>query len=233
MHVESLLHKNRGAVVDIEQCDTVKQFRSRQIVYEEDPESCSDDKFSKSQADFQTCTHSITTSVNDDMESLNSLKSITSRLCKAINSISSDCVKHLEKCLDAEDVVIMSENHIEQLKLYFIKLAGDKVDSDIDLDNCKESSEDLETVDKDIRNTLEENISDEVDKIENEYIQESQELENDYVMDERDSEEAVEEEPVKHVAHKSVDVSEKSSSTFCNLNFLLLIICVLSLHSKY
>ena len=27
MHVESLLHKNRGAVVDIEQCDTVKQFR--------------------------------------------------------------------------------------------------------------------------------------------------------------------------------------------------------------
>ena len=28
MHVESLLHKNRGAVVDIEQCETVKQFRS-------------------------------------------------------------------------------------------------------------------------------------------------------------------------------------------------------------
>ena len=27
MHVESLLHKNRGAVVDIEQCDTVMQFR--------------------------------------------------------------------------------------------------------------------------------------------------------------------------------------------------------------
>ena len=27
MHVESLLHKNRGAVVDIEQCHTVKQFR--------------------------------------------------------------------------------------------------------------------------------------------------------------------------------------------------------------
>ena len=116
--------------------------------------------------------------------------------------------------MDAEDVVIMSENHIEQLKVYFIKLAGDKVDSDIHLDNCKESSEDLETVDKDIRNTLEKNVSDEVDKIEHEYIQESQELENDYVMDERDSEEAVEEEPVKHVAHKSVDVTEKSNSTF-------------------
>ena len=27
MHVESLLTKNRGAVVDIEQCSTVKQFR--------------------------------------------------------------------------------------------------------------------------------------------------------------------------------------------------------------
>merc|ERR1712106_919744 len=107
-----------------------------------------------------------------------------------------DCVKHLEKCLDAEDVVIMSENHIEQLKLYFIKLSGDKVDSDIDLDNCKESSEDLETVDKDIRNTSEENISDEVDYIENEYIQESQEIAKDYAMDQSDSEEAVEEEPV-------------------------------------
>ena len=32
MHVESLLHKNRGAVVDIEKCHTVKQFRSVFIV---------------------------------------------------------------------------------------------------------------------------------------------------------------------------------------------------------
>ena len=82
-------------------------------------------------------------SVNDDIQSLDSVKSISSLLCQAISSISSDCVQHLEKCLDAEDVIIMSENHIEQLKLYFVKLAGDKVDNNFNLDNCQEPSTEL------------------------------------------------------------------------------------------
>merc|ERR1711874_447976 len=56
----------------------------------------------------------------------------------AISNISSDCVEYLEKCFDAEDVAIMGENHVEQLKVYFIHLASDKVDEDFTLDNCQE-----------------------------------------------------------------------------------------------
>merc|ERR1712106_658796 len=132
MHVESLLTKNRGAVVDIEQCSTVRQFRSHHALYE-DAHLCSDDETVKSQEEFQTCTHSITTTVNDKIQSLNSVKSISSLLCQALSSISSDCVEHLENCLDAEDVIIMSENHIEQLKVFFLNLAPDKVSNELEL----------------------------------------------------------------------------------------------------
>merc|ERR1719483_117641 len=189
MHVESLLSKNRGAVVDIEQCNTVKQFRSRQIIYHDEPEGCTDEKFVKSQTEFQTCTHSITSSVNDDIQSLNRLKSISSILCEAISSVSSDCVEHLKKCLDAEDVIIMSENHIEQLKVYFVKLAGDKVDTDFSLDNCQDVSEQEEAGDKYTSNYLDDKYMDEYTNIEetkdtNE-IQESKDNGNDYVMDEQ------------------------------------------------
>merc|ERR1719483_63280 len=187
MHVESLLSKNRGAVVDIEQCDTIKQFRSRQTVYhDDDSESCSDEKFVKAQTDFQTCTHSVTSSVNDDIQNLSSLKSISILLCKAISNISNNCVDHLKKCLDAEDVITMSENHLEQLKVYFVKLAGDKVDTDFSLDNCLEASGDI--IENTI-NSLEKKFSDEVDQIketiDSNELKYSKDIENDYVMDEQ------------------------------------------------
>ena len=65
--------------------------------------------------------------------------------------------------MDAEDVIIMSENHIEQLKLYFVKLAGDKVDNDFRLDNCQEPLDDAVISSKGIRNTLEDDFLEEVD----------------------------------------------------------------------
>eukprot|EP00092_Neocalanus_flemingeri_P016147 GFUD01017475.1.p1 GENE.GFUD01017475.1~~GFUD01017475.1.p1 ORF type:complete len:329 (+),score=106.05 GFUD01017475.1:331-1317(+) len=237
MHVESLLRKNRGAVVDIEQCDTVKQFRSRQIDYEEYTESCSDEEFVQFQADFQSCTHSITTSVNDDIQSLNSLKSISSFLCQAISSISSDCVKHLEKCLDAEDVVIMSENHIEQLKLYFVKLADDKVDDDFNLDNCKEPLSDSAPVNKDIRNVVEFNYVDDGDDYiedakKNFEIQSSSNIENEYAMDKQDSEEAIEDKPVEYVSYENVDITTTSNSAHFDMKFSLLLFCFLSLSNQ-
>merc|ERR1719244_150542 len=135
LQVESFLNKNRDALpVDIEKCDTVQQFRSEQLLFE-DPPSCTDNQTVKSQELFQNCTHSITTSVNDKIQSLTSAKSISSIICQALNSISSDCIKHLEKCLDEEDVIILTETHIEQLKTFFINLAGEK-----EIRNAKEGS---------------------------------------------------------------------------------------------
>merc|ERR1719206_1125491 len=133
MQLESFLIKNREALpVDIEKCSTVQLYRSEQLLFE-DPPSCTDNQAVRSQEVFQNCTHSITTSVNNKLQSLTTAKSISSIICQALNSISSECVEHLEKCLDEEDVVIMSETHIEQLKTYFINLAENKVE------NAKES----------------------------------------------------------------------------------------------
>merc|ERR1719244_448169 len=139
LQVESFLNKNRDALpVDIEKCDTVQQFRSEQLLFE-DPPSCTDNQTVKSQELFQNCTHSITTSVNDKIQSLTSAKSISSIICQALNSISSDCIKHLEQCLDEEDVIILTETHIEQLKTFFINLAGEKVEEDIKVDQCQDT----------------------------------------------------------------------------------------------
>jgi hypothetical protein len=188
--------------------------------------------------------------VNDDIQSINSIKSISSLLCQAISSISSDCVQHLEKCLDAEDVIIMSENHIEQLKLYFVKLAGDNVDNHFHLDNCQEPLDDSVISSKDIRNTLEDDFleEDDIETMENKEhnsihevknveegtpsidIEQSIDIEKYYVNDENDSEEAVQEELVKYVSKKNYDISVSSSAVHLNLNFLPLLICFLYIH---
>ena len=56
--------------------------------------------------------------------------------------------------MNAEDVIIMSENHIDQLKVFFISIAGEKVGSDFDLENCQELLDESGTGNKEIRNTV-------------------------------------------------------------------------------
>ena len=193
-----------------------------------DTPMCSDDETVKSQEKFQTCTHSITTSVNDKIQSLNSVKSISSLLCQALSSISSDCVEHLENCLDTEDVIIMSENHIEQLKVFFINLATDKVSSELDLNNCQEQLEDPEESEKETRNTVEEDNT--------EFMMEHRESSNSNFEQNNKSEEQgkvaiatlsemkEEKEPAGLVSKKKQDIRMASNAFSLNLNSLLLLI---------
>jgi len=145
MQVEYLIVNNRGDdQVDIQQCDTVQQFRPHYTWYED--EDCSEEETRKSQEEFQSCTHSITYLVNDKITNLHSINNISSILCDALSNISSNCVQHLERCFEPEDVLIMSESHIEQLKVFFTNLAGDKVRDDLDLDDCDKTVDQLETI---------------------------------------------------------------------------------------
>merc|ERR1711970_1202677 len=108
---------------------------------------------------FQNCTHSITTSVNNKLQSLTSAKSISNIICQALNSISSDCIKHLKRCLDEEDVIILTETHIEQLKTFFINLAGKKLEKDVKVDQCQDTFDKSKTSEKAIRNAKEGSLS--------------------------------------------------------------------------
>merc|ERR1711872_305712 len=152
MQVESLLIKNRGTLpVDIEKCSTILQFRSHQLQFA-DPPACTDDQTVRSQEEFQNCTHSVTTTVESKIQSINSAESISRTICKALNTISHDCVKHLEKCLDEEDVIILTKTHIEQLKRFFVKVAERKVEEDLDINNCENYSKSSEASENEIRN---------------------------------------------------------------------------------
>jgi hypothetical protein len=148
--------------------------------------------------------------------------------------------------LDAEDVIIMSENHIEQLKVFFISLAGDKVGSDFD--NCQEPLEDSSTSNKDIRNTVEYdfheedfNLEESVEtkestdsnhsinedmkvKVQIKHIdfQKSQEIEKDSY-----GEMEMQEQPLKIVSKKSDNVIIASHVDYMNLNISLFIISII------
>ena len=60
LHLENLIARNSESVVDIEECDTVRHYRSRQRV-EEEEERCTNEEISQSQKQFQNCSHDIKT----------------------------------------------------------------------------------------------------------------------------------------------------------------------------
>ena len=90
----------------------------------------------KSQEEFQNCTHSITLLVNEKIHNLNGVRSIHNFLCKAVERIQNDCDQHLEKCLNPEDASIISDNHLNQLKEYFLNLAEVVLVKNLTLDDC-------------------------------------------------------------------------------------------------
>ena len=90
----------------------------------------------KSQEEFQNCTHSITLMVNENIHNLNGVQSIHNFLCKAVKRVQNDCDQHLEKCLNPEDASIISDNHLNQLKEYFLNLAEVVLVKNLTLDDC-------------------------------------------------------------------------------------------------
>jgi hypothetical protein len=125
--------------------------------------------------------------------------------------------------LDVEDVFIMSENHIEQLKAFFISLAGDKVGGDFGLENCQEPLDDSGTDNKDIRNTVGDDFNEEDYKFED-----TKHVINEDMIVKVE----VEEEPLSIVSKNSDDVRIASHAVYINLNFSLLIISILFFYNN-
>ena len=194
----------------------------------EDLQDCTEEERVKSQEEFQRCTHTITYSVNDKINSLHTVKSISSLLCKALSNISRNCVHHLDKCLDPEDVKIMSENHIKQLKVFFVNLAGDKVKDNLDLDNCDNPGND-----KDTRKTT---LDEQNDK-ENEIFSELKVMEvtvqakivNIAVAEEHDVMDNLEVDTDEKITEEHLNTSHSSDSLYLQLDDLSLMISLIVL----
>merc|ERR1719206_1633613 len=66
--------------------------------------ACSDEKTREIQTMFQTCSHSTATSVYQTIQDITSVKIISHKLCKALTTIGTVCIKHLYQCFAEEDV---------------------------------------------------------------------------------------------------------------------------------
>ena len=106
---------------------------------------CNDDRTVAVQTDFQNCIHSTSTVAYQAILDLDDTAIISDKLCKAMSTIGTVCVKHLSECFADDDLSQMKRSHIEEMKKFFLGFS-DKVTSDA-LDNCKimevtENSED-------------------------------------------------------------------------------------------
>ena len=88
------------------------------------------------QTKFQTCSHSTATSVYQTIQDIISVKSISDKLCKALTTIGTVCVKHLNECFAEDDVRQMRKSHLEEMKSFLLRIVLGKVPRNA-LDNCK------------------------------------------------------------------------------------------------
>merc|ERR1711915_324994 len=148
------------------------------------------------------------------IQSLSSEKSILTFLCNSVESILSNCVEHLQECLESEDVKIISESHTEQLKVYFVRLANEKVDSNFSLDSCNiEDTKTLPSMNKANEKMHESDLADE-DQV-------STDNEDNYMNDAKDNddadytqiEESLKELSTKHDKENSIQVNSFATST--------------------
>ena len=98
--------------------------------------TCSDTKTMDIQTKFQTCSHSTATSVYQTIQDLTSVKIISDKLCKALTTIGTVCVKHLNECFAEDDVRQMRKSHLEEMKTFLLRISQEKLTGGA-LDNCK------------------------------------------------------------------------------------------------
>ena len=88
--------------------------------------TCTDDKTMDIQTKFQTCSHSTATSVYQTIQDITSVKSISDKLCKALTTIGTVCVKHLNECFAEDDVRQMRKSHLEEMKTFLLRISQEK-----------------------------------------------------------------------------------------------------------
>merc|ERR1719206_1522620 len=97
--------------------------------------ACSDEKTREIQTMFQTCSHSTATSVYQTIQDITSVKIISHKLCKALTTIGTVCIKHLYQCFAEEDVKQMRKSHLEEMKTFLLRISEEKVAEDV-FENC-------------------------------------------------------------------------------------------------
>jgi len=137
LHMEALV-KQYSEEEDLDTCHVVEQYRQSHAIHpdQENDVSCTDDKMLDTQAKYQTCSHTTTTSVYQDIMDINSVETISSKLCQALTTIGTVCVKHLSECFAENDAKQMRKSSLTEMKAFLLRISQEKAPSNA-LDNCK------------------------------------------------------------------------------------------------
>merc|ERR1712012_1335706 len=146
MFVEKLIMSNRDATFNIQECDSIRKFRARLEDDDDDDDDvgCSEEELKRSQQQFQNCTHSISSKLNDVVTNLQDSDTILTKLCQSINMINTECVEYLKLCSDDEDIAALTKSQNDQLLKYLLNLVGEtklSEESVFGIDNCKDIDE--------------------------------------------------------------------------------------------
>merc|ERR1719312_1366299 len=136
LHIEALV-RQYGELGELDDCELVKKYRQsgRTLADPVEDVACSDEKTREIQTMFQTCSHSTATSVYQTIQDITSVKIISHKLCKALTTIGTVCIKHLYQCFAEEDVKQMRKSHLEEMKIFFLRISEYKVPNNL-FENC-------------------------------------------------------------------------------------------------
>merc|ERR1712042_9233 len=137
LHIEALV-RQYGEQGELDSCEIVQEYRhsGRTLADPVEDVTCTDEKTMEVQTKFQTCSHSTATSVYQSIQDLTSIKIISDKLCKALTTIGTVCIKHLYQCFAEDDVKQMRKSHLQEMKTFLLRISEEKVTADA-FENCK------------------------------------------------------------------------------------------------
>jgi len=128
MYLESLLSQYKD--IQLDHCQVVMDYmqsgRRNKIIHHE--EKCDDEQTLKVQNSFQSCSQTSSTMAYRKILDVENEEKVKKILCDTLNTIKNVCIADLATCFSAEDIKIMNESNLEQMKTFLVRIARGKVD---------------------------------------------------------------------------------------------------------
>merc|ERR1711892_110091 len=128
MQVESLILKNSESDVDIEKCLVVSKYREHITTTKTGTMTiCNEEEESDIRTEFQICSHNTTTQLYEDIQTINSDRSVMDIVCQALKDLSDECIGYLLDCFLEDDLLDMKRLHLEEVTGFLLKFENVKI----------------------------------------------------------------------------------------------------------
>jgi len=135
MYLESLLVQYKD--IQLEHCQVVLDYMKseKRNKISQHQEKCDQESTLQAQNNFQMCSQTSSTKAYEKMFDVEDKTRVKNILCDTLKTITNVCKEHLEDCFSGEDIEIMNESNVEQMKTFLIRIARGKVKKNA-LDDC-------------------------------------------------------------------------------------------------